>query len=90
MTKCARTFAARPAGVAPGVINAPSAQRALLPAGSVPVSGGVPPIVGGGEYFVPDGVATILMFPAFAVFGVIGVLLAVLFREHDDLGEASA
>jgi cytochrome bd-type quinol oxidase subunit 2 len=39
---------------------------------------------------VPDGVATILSLPAFAVFGVIGVILAVLFRERDDLGEANA
>ncbi len=31
-----------------------------------------------------EGVATILMFPAFAVFGVLGVLLAVLFREREE------
>lgn len=33
---------------------------------------------------VPEGIATIMMFPAFAVFGVIGVLLAVLFREREE------
>lgn len=31
-----------------------------------------------------EGTATILMFPAFAVFGIIGVLLAVLFREREE------
>ncbi len=37
---------------------------------------------------LPDGFASILSFPAFAVFGVTGVILAVLFRERDDFGEA--
>lgn len=39
---------------------------------------------------VADGVMAILSLPAFAVFGAIGVILAVLFRERDDFGEASA
>jgi cytochrome bd-type quinol oxidase subunit 2 len=39
---------------------------------------------------VPDGVSTILGLPAFALLGGTGVILAVLFRERDDLGEASA
>jgi cytochrome bd-type quinol oxidase subunit 2 len=38
---------------------------------------------------VADGVASILAWPAFAVFGVMGVILALLFRERDDFGEAS-
>lgn len=37
-----------------------------------------------------DGIVTLLALPAFAVLGVKGVILAVLFRERDDLGEASA
>ena len=39
---------------------------------------------------LPDGVASILGFPAFAVFGVTGVILAVLFRERDEFGDAGA
>ena len=39
---------------------------------------------------VTDGIVAVLGLPAFAVFGVIGVLLAVLCRERDDFGEASA
>jgi cytochrome bd-type quinol oxidase subunit 2 len=39
---------------------------------------------------LPEGIVTILSLPAFAVFGVVGVVLAVLFRERDDFGEASA
>lgn len=39
---------------------------------------------------LPDGINTILGLPAFAVLGVTGVILAVLFRERDDLGEANA
>lgn len=39
---------------------------------------------------VADGVASILAWPAFAVFGVMGVILALLFRERDDFGEASS
>lgn len=39
---------------------------------------------------LPGGVASILSFPAFAVFGVTGVILAVLFRERDDYGDAGA
>lgn len=39
---------------------------------------------------VPEGFATFLGLPAFAVFGVIGVVLAVIFRERDDFGEANA
>lgn len=39
---------------------------------------------------VPDGIMAALSLPAFAVFGVIGVILAVVFRERDDFGEASA
>ena len=37
-----------------------------------------------------DGILGFLSLPAFAVFGVIGVILAVLFRERDDFGEANA
>jgi cytochrome bd-type quinol oxidase subunit 2 len=37
---------------------------------------------------VSDGFASLLAWPAFAVFGVTGVILAVLFRERDELGEA--
>lgn len=33
---------------------------------------------------VMDGLNALLSLPAFAVFGVIGVLLAVLFRERDE------
>jgi hypothetical protein len=39
---------------------------------------------------LPDGIKAILGFPAFAVLGATGVILAVLFRERDDLGEANA
>jgi cytochrome bd-type quinol oxidase subunit 2 len=39
---------------------------------------------------VADGVASILAWPAFAIFGVIGVILALLFRERDDFGEANS
>jgi cytochrome bd-type quinol oxidase subunit 2 len=38
---------------------------------------------------VADGVAGALALPAFAVLGVKGVLLAILFRERDELSEAS-
>jgi cytochrome bd-type quinol oxidase subunit 2 len=38
---------------------------------------------------VTEGFASMLALPAFAVFGVTGVILAVLFRERDDLAEAS-
>ena len=37
-----------------------------------------------------DGVFALLSLPAFAVFGTVGVILAVLFRERDDFGEANA
>jgi cytochrome bd-type quinol oxidase subunit 2 len=33
---------------------------------------------------VRDGLNALLALPAFAVFGVVGVLLAVLFREQDE------
>jgi hypothetical protein len=33
---------------------------------------------------LPEGIATILMFPAFAVLGATGVLFAVLFREREE------
>ena len=33
---------------------------------------------------VMDGLNAFLSLPAFAVFGVVGVLLAVLFRERDE------
>ena len=36
---------------------------------------------------VSDGLMTILDFPAFAVFGAVGVSLAVLFRERDALAD---
>lgn len=39
---------------------------------------------------VPEGIATVLGLPAFAALGVVGVIMAVVFRERDDLGEASA
>jgi cytochrome bd-type quinol oxidase subunit 2 len=39
---------------------------------------------------VPEGIATFLGWPAFAVFGVTGVILAVIFRERDDFGAANA
>ncbi len=38
---------------------------------------------------VGDGLASMLALPAFAVFGVTGVILAVLFRERDEIAEAS-
>ena len=38
---------------------------------------------------VSEGFASFLAWPAFAVFGVTGVILAVLFRERDELSEAS-
>ena len=38
----------------------------------------------------PEGVITFLGFPAFAVFGVTGVVMAVLFRAREDYGPASA
>jgi cytochrome bd-type quinol oxidase subunit 2 len=44
--------------------------------------------IGGGP--VADGIMAILNLPAFAVLGVMGVILAVLFRERDDFGEVSA
>jgi hypothetical protein len=34
---------------------------------------------------LPEGVATLLSWPAWAVLGVIGVLLAVLFRQREDV-----
>ena len=34
---------------------------------------------------LPEGVATLLTWPAWAVLGVTGVLLAVLFRQRDDV-----
>jgi cytochrome bd-type quinol oxidase subunit 2 len=34
---------------------------------------------------LPEGVATLLSWPAWAVAGVIGVLLAVLFRQREDV-----
>ena len=37
---------------------------------------------------VTDGFASLLALPAFAVFGVTGVILAVLFREREELTEA--
>jgi hypothetical protein len=49
--------AARPADVAPGLVSAPAAPRALLP-GSVEGSGGVPAVAGRG-YFVPGGIAPV-------------------------------
>jgi len=36
---------------------------------------------------LPEGVATILSWPAWAVAGVLGVLLAVLFRQREDVYE---
>jgi cytochrome bd-type quinol oxidase subunit 2 len=39
---------------------------------------------------VPDAILAFLSLPAFAVFGVVGVILAVIFRERDDFGEANA
>jgi cytochrome bd-type quinol oxidase subunit 2 len=38
---------------------------------------------------VAEGLASFLAWPAFAVFGVAGVILAVLFREREELGEPS-
>lgn len=37
---------------------------------------------------VSDSFAVVLSWPAFAVFGTLGVILAVLFRERDELAEA--
>ena len=37
---------------------------------------------------LPDGIATILGLPAFACFLVLGVGLAFLFRQSEDLGES--
>ncbi len=34
---------------------------------------------------LPEGLATLLSWPAWAVFGVIGVLLAVLFRQREEI-----
>ena len=34
---------------------------------------------------LPEGLATLLSWPAWAVLGVIGVLLAVLFRQREDV-----
>jgi cytochrome bd-type quinol oxidase subunit 2 len=34
---------------------------------------------------LPEGVATLLSWPAWAVLGVTGVLLAILFRQRDDV-----
>lgn len=34
---------------------------------------------------LPEGLATVLSWPAWAVLGVIGVLLAVLFRQREDV-----
>ncbi len=34
---------------------------------------------------LPEGVATLLSWPAWAVLGVIGVLLAILFRQREDV-----
>jgi len=39
---------------------------------------------------LPDGIAAFLGLPAFAVFGAVGVILAVIFRERDNFGEAGA
>jgi hypothetical protein len=36
---------------------------------------------------LPEGFATLLAWPAWAVAGVLGVLLAVLFRQRDDVYE---
>jgi hypothetical protein len=36
---------------------------------------------------LPEGLATLLSWPAWAVYGVIGVLLAVLFRQREDVYE---
>jgi len=36
---------------------------------------------------LPDGISAILGLPAFVMFGVTGVLLAVLFRQRDEVGE---
>ena len=34
---------------------------------------------------LPEGVVTLLTWPAWAVLGVTGVLLAILFRQRDDV-----
>jgi len=34
---------------------------------------------------MPEGVATLLSWPAWAVAGVMGVLLAILFRQSEDV-----
>jgi hypothetical protein len=34
---------------------------------------------------LPEGVATLFAWPAFAVLGALGVILAVLFRQRDDV-----
>ena len=39
---------------------------------------------------VAEGFANFLSWPAFAVFGVKGVILAVLFRERDELSQAAS
>ena len=36
---------------------------------------------------LPEGFATLLSWPAWAVTGVLGVLLALLFRQNDDVYE---
>jgi hypothetical protein len=36
---------------------------------------------------LPEGFATLLSWPAWAVAGVLGVLLALLFRQSDDVYE---
>ena len=36
---------------------------------------------------LPEGFATLLAWPAWAVAGVLGVLLALLFRQRDDVFE---
>ena len=38
----------------------------------------------------PEGIRTFLAWPAFAVLGLTGVIMAVLFRERDYLGAANA
>jgi cytochrome bd-type quinol oxidase subunit 2 len=37
---------------------------------------------------IAGGVSSIMAWPAFAVFGVIGVALALIFRERDAFSEA--